>query len=114
MVDDSQKTTKDKINEFEKKSQNIRMMGGEKQVNKQHEGGKLTARERLDFLFDKGTFEEIQLFVKHRSTLFGFDKRIFLQTASLRAWQINSRVIFAAAQDFTSSGGSLGEMHAKI
>ena len=114
MADDSQKTTKDKINEFEKKSQNIRMMGGEKQVNKQHEGGKLTARERLDFLFDKGTFEEIQLFVKHRSTLFGLDKKDIPSDGVVTGFgKINERVVFAAAQDFTSSGGSLGEMHAK-
>lgn len=114
MAGDSQKTTKDKITDFEKKSQAIEMMGGEKQVNKQHEGCKLTARERLDFLFDKGTFEEIQLFVKHRSTLFGLDKKDIPSDGVVTGFgKINGRVVFAAAQDFTSSGGSLGEMHAK-
>ncbi len=75
MVDDSQKTTKDKIMNSRKKPKHQNDGEAKKQVNKQHEGGKLTARERLDFLFDKGTFEEIQLFVKHRSTLFGLDKK---------------------------------------
>ena len=55
MADDSQKTTKDKIKDFENKSQGIKKMGGEKQVNKQHENKKLTARERLNILFDEGT-----------------------------------------------------------
>ena len=114
MADDSQKTTKDKITDFEKKSQAIKMMGGEKQVNKQHEGDKLTARERLDLLFDKGTFQEVQLFVKHRSTLFGLDKKEIPSDGVVTGFgKVNGRVVFAAAQDFTSSGGSLGEMHAK-
>jgi propionyl-CoA carboxylase beta chain len=84
MSDDLPKaTTQGKINDFEKKSHGLKMMGGEKQIKKQHEGGRLTARERLDLLFDKDTFQEVQLFVQHRSTLFGLDK--FLRTVLLPA-----------------------------
>ncbi|MBW2545532.1 MAG: methylmalonyl-CoA carboxyltransferase, partial [Deltaproteobacteria bacterium] len=66
--------TVDKIREFEEKRDDLLTMGGEKNVQKQHDRGKLTARERIDLLFDKNTFQETQLFVKHRSTLFGMDK----------------------------------------
>ena len=70
MGDDSQKaTTQEKINAFAAKAQALLLMGGEKQIKKQHEGGKLTARERLDHLFDKGTFQEMQLFVQHLSLI---------------------------------------------
>jgi len=89
-------------------------MGGEKMIQRQHELGKLTARERLDLLFDKGTFQEVQLFVKHRSTLFGLaEKEINADGVVTGYGNVNGRTVFAAAQDFTSAGGSLGEMHAK-
>ena len=89
-------------------------MGGEKQVKKQHDAGKLTARERLDLLFDEGTFQEIQIFVQHRSTLFGMDKKEISADGVITGFgKVNGRTVFTAAQDFTSSGGTLGEMHAK-
>ncbi|OGP68339.1 MAG: methylmalonyl-CoA carboxyltransferase [Deltaproteobacteria bacterium RBG_16_44_11] len=115
MSDDLQKaTTQGKIKDFEKKSHGLKMMGGEKQIKKHHDSGKLTARERLDLLFDKDTFQEVQLFVQHRSTLFGLDKKVIPSDGVITGFgKVNGRVVFAAAQDFTSSGGSLGEMHAK-
>jgi len=115
MSDDLQKdTTQGKIKEFEQKSQSIKMMGGEKQIKKQHDLKKLTARERLDLFFDKDTFQEVQLFVKHRSTLFGLDKKEIPSDGVITGFgKVNGRTVFTAAQDFTSSGGSLGEMHAK-
>ena len=70
-----EKTTAEKIREFSERKNRIVAMGGEKMVRKQQEQGKLTARERLDLLFDQGTFQEIQLFVKHRSTLFGLAEK---------------------------------------
>jgi len=89
-------------------------MGGASMIKKQHDMEKLTARERLDILFDAGTFQEIQLFVKHRSHLFGLaDKTIHADGVIIGYGKINGRVAFASAQDFTSAGGSLGEMHAK-
>jgi methylmalonyl-CoA decarboxylase subunit alpha len=114
MSDDLQKTTQDKINDFDKKTQHLKSMGGEKLINKQHELGKLTARERLDLFFDKDTFQEVQLFVQHRSALFGLDKKEIPADGVITGFgKVNGRVVFTAAQDFTSSGGSLGEMHAK-
>jgi len=115
MSDDLKKdTTQDKIRNYEQKSQTIKMMGGNKQITKQHDLNKLTARERLDLFFDKNTFQEVQLFVKHRSTLFGLDKKEIPADGVITGFgKVNGRTVFAAAQDFTSSGGSLGEMHAK-
>ena len=109
-----EKTTAEKIREFSERKNRIGAMGGEKMVRKQHEQGKLTARERLDLLFDQGTFQEIQLFVKHRSTLFGLaEKEINADGVITGFGKVNGRVVFVAAQDFTSAGGSLGEMHAQ-
>jgi len=106
--------TLDKIREFEEKRDDLLGMGGEGNIQKQHERGKLTARERIDLLFDKNTFQETQLFVKHRSTLFGMDtKEIKADGVVTGFGKVNGRTVFVASQDFTSSGGSLGEMHAK-
>jgi len=106
--------TVDKIREFEEKRDDLLTMGGEKNVQKQHDRGKLTARERIDLLFDKNTFQETQLFVKHRSTLFGMDKKEIKADGVITGFgKVNGRTVFVASQDFTSSGGSLGEMHAK-
>ncbi len=109
-----QNTTKGKISGFEAKKESLKLMGGEQQVQKQHDAGKLTARERLDILFDEGTFQEVQIFVQHRSHLFGLDKKEIPSDGVITGFgAVNGRTVFAAAQDFTSSGGSLGEMHAK-
>ncbi|MCE5212296.1 MAG: methylmalonyl-CoA carboxyltransferase [Deltaproteobacteria bacterium] len=115
MSDDfEKKTTQGKIKDFEIKNLTLKAMGGEKQIAKQHELKKLTARERLDLLFDKDTFQEVQLFVQHRSMLFGLDKKEIPSDGVITGFgKINGRIVFAAAQDFTTSGGSLGEMHAK-
>ncbi len=115
MSDEIQKnTTQGKIKELEKRRLNLKSMGGEKQISKQHELKKLTARERLDLFFDKDTFQEVQLFVEHRSALFGLDKKEIPADGVITGFgKVNGRVVFASAQDFTSSGGSLGEMHAK-
>ncbi|MEA2014726.1 MAG: acyl-CoA carboxylase subunit beta [Thermodesulfobacteriota bacterium] len=106
--------TRDKITAFKGKRDDLLTMGGEKTVQKQHERGKLTARERIDLLFDQDTFQETQLFVKHRSTLFGMDKKKIKADGVVTGFgKVNGRTVFVASQDFTSSGGSLGEMHAK-
>ncbi|MCX7816443.1 MAG: acyl-CoA carboxylase subunit beta [Syntrophales bacterium] len=108
------KKTEEKIREFEARRDALMRMGGEAMIAKQHELGKLTARERLDLLFDRGSFQEVQLFVKHRSTLFGLDKKVINADGVIVGFgTVNGRTVFAAAQDFTSAGGSLGEMHAK-
>ncbi len=115
MGDDIAKgTTQGKIRNFEEKVQALMQMGGAKAVAKQHDGGKLTARERLDVLFDPGTFQEVQLFVRHHSSLFGMDQKEIAADGVITGFgKVNGRTVFAASQDFTSAGGTLGEMHAK-
>jgi acetyl-CoA carboxylase carboxyltransferase component len=88
--------------------------GGEASVRKQHDSGKLTARERLDLFFDKGTFQETDLFVHHRSTNFGMDRVSIPADGVITGFgKVNGRTVCAYAQDFTARGGTLGEMHAK-
>jgi acetyl-CoA carboxylase carboxyltransferase component len=88
--------------------------GGEKSVQKQHDSGKLTARERLDLFFDKDTFQETDLFVQHRSSNFGMDKVSIPADGVITGFgKVNGRTVCAYAQDFTARGGTLGEMHAK-
>ncbi|HPO21673.1 MAG TPA: carboxyl transferase domain-containing protein, partial [Smithellaceae bacterium] len=109
-----QATTEGKLRDFDARVQALTQMGGAKQVQKQHDGGKLTARERLDRLFDEGSFQEVQLFVKHHATLFGMDKKEIPADGVITGFgKVNGRIVFAASQDFTSAGGTLGEMHAK-
>lgn len=87
--------------------------GGEKAVERQHANGKLTARERLGKLFDEGTFVETGMFVKHHCTNFGMmEKETPGEGVVTGHGLVNGRLVYAAAQDFTVMGGSLGEMHA--
>ena len=104
----------DKIKDLKEREEKIRQMGGEKSVAKQHGEGKLTARERLDLLFDPGTFRELDMFVTHRCVNFGMEKVEIPSDGVITGHGlINGRPVFAFAQDFTSRAGSLGEMHAK-
>ena len=92
----------------------MKEMGGPKAVAAQLERGKMTARARLDLFFDPGTFREIDMFVKHRGTLFGIDKVEIAADGVITGFgKVNGRDVFAFAQDFTARAGSLGEMHAK-
>jgi acetyl-CoA carboxylase carboxyltransferase component len=103
----------EKIELLKKKREEALALGGEKRVAKQHEKGKLTARERLDLLFDEGTFREIDMLVKHRSVNFGMEKvDINSDGVIVGHGKVQGRTVFAFSQDFTSRGGSLGEMHA--
>ena len=82
-------------------------------IDAQHAKGKLTARERLDILFDAGSFEEIGMLVQHRSTNFGLDKQKFLGDGVVTGYgKIDGRLVYAFSQDFTVLGGSLAEAHA--
>jgi len=88
--------------------------GGEKRIEAQHKKGKLTARERIHFLLDEGSFEEIGQLVTHRSTNFGLEKQKFLGDGVVTGYgSVNSRLVYVFAQDFTVMGGSLAEAHAK-
>jgi methylmalonyl-CoA decarboxylase subunit alpha len=104
----------DKIKDLKEREEKVRRMGGEKAVAKQHGEGKLTARERLNLLFDPDTFRELDMFVNHRCVNFGMEKvEIPSDGVVTGHGLINGRPVFAFAQDFTSRAGSLGEMHAK-
>jgi len=87
--------------------------GGEERLRKQHEQGKLTARERVELLFDPGTFEEVDKLVTHRCTDFGMEKQIIPGDGVVSGrGLVNGRVVYAFAQDFTVFGGSLSETNA--
>ena len=104
----------EKHNILDKKTKEINEMGGKAQVEKQHAKGKMTARERVNSFFDNGTFQEIDKFVEHRSSNFGLDKLSIPSDGVITGHGlVNGKPVFAFFQDFTSRGGSLGEMHAK-
>src|SRR5918998_6289697 len=87
--------------------------GGEERVKKQREAGKLTARERMDALFDPGSFEEIDKFVTHRCLDFGMAEQLIPGDGVVAGYgRVNGRVVYAFAQDFTVFGGSLSETNA--
>lgn len=106
-------STRDAIEDLVRREEKVLKMGGEKAVQKQKAGGKLTARERLDLLFDAGTFRELDMFVSHRCDNFGM-ANIEIQSDGVITGHgmVDGRPVFAFSQDFTSRGGSLGEMHA--
>ncbi|MDR1471590.1 MAG: methylmalonyl-CoA carboxyltransferase [Synergistaceae bacterium] len=88
--------------------------GGEKSIAKQHEKGKLTARERIARILDPGTFVEIDEFVEHRCTNFGMEKTVFPGDGVVTGYgTVDGRIVYVFSQDFTVIGGSLGEAHAK-
>jgi acetyl-CoA carboxylase carboxyltransferase component len=104
----------DKIKDLKDRKNKILQMGGEKAVAGQKEKGKLTARERLGLLFDKGSFREIDMFVTHRCVNFNMDTVDIPSDGVITGHGlVEGRPVFAFAQDFTSRAGSLGEMHAK-
>jgi len=108
------KTVAEKIRELKEKEAQIKVMGGDKAVAKQHQSGKLTARERLDLFFDPGTFRELDIFVKHRCVMFGMEKMDIPADGVITGFgRVNGRPVFAFSQDFTSRAGTLGEMHSK-
>ncbi|MGJ8684060.1 MAG: acyl-CoA carboxylase subunit beta [Nonlabens sp.] len=88
--------------------------GGQERIDKQHAKGKLTARERLHFLLDEGSFEEMGALVTHRTTDFGMDKQVFYGDGVVTGYgTINGRQVCVFAQDFTVFGGALSETHAE-
>ena len=94
--------------------ESIALGGGAKKIDSQHAKGKLTARERLNLLFDENSFVELDAFVKHRCTDFGMEKNRYAGDGVVTGYgRINGRMVYAFAQDFTVSGGSLGEYHAE-
>ncbi|MDE2167332.1 MAG: acyl-CoA carboxylase subunit beta [Alphaproteobacteria bacterium] len=105
---------RDILRRLEEKREAARRGGGEKRIAQQHEKGKLTARERLDLLFDRGTFEEWDMFVEHRSTDFGMEQQKVPGDGVVTGHGlVGGRRVFAFSQDFTVFGGSLSEAHAE-
>jgi acetyl-CoA carboxylase carboxyltransferase component len=105
---------KDEYEKLKKLEAELKVGGGDKSIQKQHESGKLTARERLDLFFDRGTFQETDLFVQHHATNFGMDKISIPADGVVTGFgQVNGRTVCAFAQDFTARAGTLGEMHAR-
>lgn len=103
----------DKINELYDKKREIELGGGDERIAKQHEKGKLTARERIELLVDANSFVELSPFVTHRTRDFGMDNQVGPGDGVVTGYaKINGRPIYLFSQDFTVFGGALGEMHA--
>ena len=103
-----------KIDKLLKERERALEGGGEKRIADQHKKGKLTARERLDILLDEGSFEEIGMFVQHRSSDFGLEKQKYLGDGVVTGrGTIDGRQVLVFSQDFTVFGGSLSEAHAE-
>jgi len=90
-----------------------RLGGGADRIEAQHKKGRLTARERIDLLLDKGSFHEVDAFVQHRTHDFGLHQQKFMSDSVVTGWgTIEGRLVYVFSQDFTVFGGSLGEVHA--
>ncbi|WP_353094385.1 carboxyl transferase domain-containing protein [Tissierella praeacuta] len=104
---------KERIERLLETTKKIELGGGDKRIEKHHKAGKLTARERINLLFDEGTFVEIDKFVEHRCTNFDMAKVEAPADGVVTGYgTVDGRLVFTYAQDFTVVGGSLGEMHA--
>jgi acetyl-CoA carboxylase carboxyltransferase component len=107
-------TMADRIRQLKERAEREKALGGPKQIEKQHQAGKLTARERLDLLFDPGSFHELDIFVRHRCTNFDMHQTFVPAEGVVTGYgMVNGRHVCAFSQDFTSMAGTLGEMHAK-
>jgi propionyl-CoA carboxylase beta chain len=99
----------EKIAELRQKKEEARLGGGEDRIAAQHEKGKLTARERVDLLLDKGTFVELDAFALHHCTDFGMEKKRIPGDGVVTGYgRIDGRLVYVFSQDFTVFGGSLG------
>jgi propionyl-CoA carboxylase beta chain len=104
----------DKLKHLKGLQEAAKLGGGQDRMDKQHQKGKLTARERIDLLLDPGSFEEIGQLVTHRSTDFGMENQKILGDGVVTGYgTVNGKTIYVYAQDFTVFGGSLSETHAE-
>src|SRR5215831_13134878 len=106
---------KDILEKLEMRRDHARLGGGKARIETQHKRGKLTARERIELLMDKGSFEEFDMFVEHRCVDFGMDQQQKIPgDGVVTGWgTVNGRTVFVFAKDFTVFGGSLSETHAQ-
>ena len=103
-----------KFEDLRSRKTKSRQGGGEERITTQHKRGRLTARERMDLLLDKGSFREIDAFAVHRTNDFGLDRQKILGDSVVTGWgTIEGRLVYVFSQDFTVFGGSLGEVHAE-
>jgi acetyl-CoA/propionyl-CoA carboxylase carboxyl transferase subunit len=112
--DEPEKTVEDRIAELRKRRKATLSPGGRDAARKQHDKGKLTARERLDVLMDEGSFVETDPFAVHRAHDFGMDRKRPPGDGIITGYgTVDGRKVFVASQDFTVFGGSMGEVHAQ-
>ena len=105
---------KEQLENLRNKQQKALLGGGEERLAKQHEKGKLSARERLHLLLDEGSFEEIGMLVEHRNSDFGMENQRFPGDGVITGFgTVNGRLVYVFSQDFTVFGGSLSETHAE-
>ncbi|MEK7441758.1 MAG: acyl-CoA carboxylase subunit beta, partial [Chloroflexota bacterium] len=103
-----------KVDQLRKLREESKVGGGLERIETQHSRGRLTARERLDLLLDRGSFREVDAFVTHRTHDFNLDEKKFLSDSVVTGWgTIDERLVYVFSQDFTVFGGSLGEVHAE-
>jgi len=108
------KGTSEKLEELHRLKEEAMLGGGIERIEAQHQKGKLTARERLDLLLDPDTFNELDMFVTHRSTDFGLEEQKIPGDGVVTGYgQIDGRLVYVFSQDFTVFGGSLSEAHAE-
>jgi acetyl-CoA carboxylase carboxyltransferase component len=113
MADESDKGL-NKLEELKRKQEHILQMGGPKAIEARHKKGQMSARERIDYFFDPGTFTEIGLFVKHRTTAFGMDRREVPAEGVITGFgKVKGRYVVVAAEDYTAMAGTFGEYHGK-
>ena len=103
-----------KIQNLREHKARSRLGGGPERIEAHHKKGRLTARERIDLLLDKGSFREMDAFVQHRTHDFNLDAQKFMSDSVVTGWgTIEGRLVYVFSQDFTVFGGSLGEVHAE-
>jgi acetyl-CoA carboxylase carboxyltransferase component len=106
-------TISPKLEQLREKRAQSQMGGGAERIQRQHDKGRKTARERLDILLDPGTFREVDAFVHHHNNNFGLDKNKPLSDSVVTGWgTVDGRLVYVYSQDFTVMGGSLSEAHA--
>ncbi len=107
-----EKTATDRVEQLRHKREHVQLGGGQERIDKQHAAGKLTARERIEKLVDRESFQEVGLFAQHRATSFGMgDKEMPADGVITGCATLDGRLVHLASQDFTVAGGAAGELH---